>query len=468
MNIFIFNKSLRCIDNTTLIHQLKEEENVIPIFIFTEQVNKKKNLYFSNNSVEFMVESLIELSETIKNKYNGKLYFFHNDNIITVLKDINKLIDIKSIGTNFDYSPYAKQRQELFKDFCDKNNIKFYLKEDHVLFNILEGQTNKENGEPYSVYTPFKNHCLKNLEVREPDNFKKFNFIKNKELENSKYYINEKDINKFYEYNVDANIRGGRSEGLKILKNIDNFTDYSEKRDCFLYKTTFLSGHNHFGTVSIREVYYSIKNKLKTKSKGIIEELVWRDFYYNLFYNNPSMLNGMIGKKNLTFREKFNNIKWSNNEKLFEKWCNGTLGIPVCDAGMRQLNKTGFMHNRLRMVTSCVLVKLLMLPWQWGERYFATKLLDYDCIQNAGGWGWTAHGIDPNQVFRIFSPKNQSVKFDPNCEYIKYYIPELKDVDPQDIHDWENKYKNYNIYFPPAIDYKNNRKKWLDELKRIK
>lgn len=460
MNIFLFNKSLRCYDNTTLINQMTEMGSIVPIFVFTEQVNKSKNKYFSNNSVEFMVESLIELSESIK-KYGGKLYFFHNDNLINVLKDLHKISPINSLGTNFDYSPYAVHRQELLTDFCKKNNIIFYMKEDHVLYNILEGQTNKENGEPYSVYTPFRNYCLKNLHVPKPNTFKKFDFIKTTKIEKSEYYISEKDIHQFYEYNPNANIRGGRSNGLKILKNMDEFKDYKKNRDIFTYKTTFLSAHNHFGTVSIREVYYA------TKNKDIINELIWRDFYYNLFYNNPHVLGGMIGNTNKSFKPKFDHIKWHNDKTLFNKWCNGTLGIPVCDAGMRQLNKTGFMHNRLRMVTACVLTKLLLLPWQWGEKYFATKLLDYDSIQNAGGWGWTAHGVDPNQVFRIFSPKSQSMKFDPECEYIKYHIPELKDVDPKDIHDWENKYINYTIYYKPAINYKENRKKSLEEFKRV-
>lgn len=471
MNIFLYNKGLRCKDNTTLIHQIKEAKDVIPIFVFTEQVNRKKNEYFSDNSCEFMVESLHELSAEIK-KYNGKLYFFHNNDLIKVLKEINKNNKINSLGTNFDYSPYAVKRQELLKDFCDSNEITFYMKEDHVLFNILNKQTCKENGEPYSVFTPFRNHVLKNLKVPEVDKFifkNKDYFVKNKELESNKYYIDEKEIDNFYEYNENANIRGGRKNGLKILKKLDQFKDYSEQRDLLSYKTTFLAAHNHFGTVSIREVYYAMKDKLKSKSDGLINELCWRDFYYNLFYNNPHMLKGQISKhKNMSFKEKFDHIKWSYNKTLFNKWADGTLGIPICDAGMRQMNKTGFMHNRLRMVTAAVLTKLLMCPWQWGEKYFAQKLKDYDCIQNGGGWGWTASGIDPTQLFRIFSPQNQSRKFDPDCEFILEYIPELKDVKIEDIHNWENKYTEYkNIYYKPAIDYSEARKETLKEMYRI-
>jgi deoxyribodipyrimidine photo-lyase len=474
MNIFLFNKSLRCIDNTTLINQLINEKNVIPIFIFTEQVNIDKNKYFSNNSVQFMIESLHELYEDINKKYNGKLFFFNNNNFIKILQEINKTIKINSIGTNFDYSPYAKNRQGILDDFCKKNNIKLYLDEDHLLYNILDGKVLKKDKTPYTVFTPYKNFCLKNLQVDKPNNFKKFNFIKNTELEKNKYYIKKDEIDNFYEINKFANVKGGRSYSLNILKNINKFKDYDKERNNLVYKTTFLAAYNHFGTVSIREVYYAIK---KYNLHGLINELIWRDFYYGLHYYFPLMLDGQVntnmnnqkGSNNKAYKSKFDHIKWNYDKNLFKKWCNGILGIPVCDCGMRQLNLTGFMHNRLRMVCANILTKLLLIPWTWGEKYFATKLIDYDCIQNSGGWQWTACGVDPQQVFRIFSPKLQSQKFDPDCIFIKEYIPELKDIDNNDIHNWETNYIKYkNIDYPePQIDYVNARKISINELKRV-
>ena len=470
MNCFIFNRGLRCVDNTTLIYQMKTYGAITPIFVFTEQINKK-NEFYNSNSIEFMCETLQELDLEIKNKYDGKLYLFHNDRIIKVLKEIHKNVPIKSLGTNFDYSPYARQRQDLFSNFCKENNIMFVIKEDHVMYNILEGQTHKPTGEPYSVFTPFRNNCMKTLKVPKPDLFKKFIFKKNKELKSIKYYIPITNIDKFYDYNKNANIRGGRINGLKILKNLEQFKDYVKKRDMLTYHTTFLSAHNHFGTVSIREVHLALKDKLKSNSVGLINEIHWRDFYYNLYYNNPHMLAGQIGKKNLAFKPKFDKIKWSYNKTLFKKWCDGTLGIPSCDAGMRQLNTCGFMHNRLRMLTAAVLTKLLMIPWQWGEKYFATKLLDYDSVQNGGGWGWTVTGIDPTQLFRIFSPKSQSERYDPECIFIKYYLPELASLEPKDIHNWEETYQehlNAGIkYYAPAINYKKSREQSLKELKRV-
>lgn len=470
MNLFIFNKSLRCHDNTTLIHMAKMNLPIVPIFIFTEQVDRKVNEYFSDNSVEFMVESLKELARDIADQ-KGKMYFFHHNDIITVLQSIHTQNKIASLGTNYDYSPYARQRQDNFTKFCKDHNITFYIKEDHVLFNILEGKNNKADGTPYTVFTPFKNFVLRTQEVREPEKYNKFNFKIIKALESNKYHIEEKHIDKFFVHNPNALIQGGRSHGLRILANMEDFKDYGEQRDYFLYKTTYLASHNHFGTVSIREVFHAMKNKLKRKSAGIINELIWRDFYYNLYYNFPHMLGKMIGGQNKAFKEKYNHINWNNNEALFQKWATGTTGIPICDAGMRQLNKEGFMPNRLRMITAGVLTKLFLITWRKGEQHFAQKLKDYDSIQNSAGWGWTVTGIDPQQVFRIFSPKLQGKKFDPKCEYVLKYVPELAGVPIKDIHDWENKYKTHLAngvkYYPPAIEYKMAYRRAINELVRV-
>ena len=463
MNIFLFNKSLRLNDNTTLIEQMINEKNIIPIFIFTEQVNQKKNKYFSHNSVQFMCESLRELAEEIDNK-NGKLYLFHCDKLIKVFESIK---NINSIGTNFDYSPYAKERQDILKKYCEKNKIKYYIKEDHVLYNILEVGILKKDGTPYTVYTPFKNHCLHNLTVREPNKFRKFNFFKDIDLDKNKYHFYLKNIDKLYKYNEFNNITGGRSNGLKILKNIDKFKDYSKERDYLTYNTSFLGAHNHFGTVSIREVYFAMENH---KLSGLIEQLVWRDFYYGLNYFHPHMLEGQLkGCENRTYKEKFDKIKWNYDVDLFKKWCNGQLGIPICDAAMRQLNKIGFMHNRCRMIVANILTKLLLIDWRWGEKYFAQKLIDYDSINNNAGWLWTCGGIDPSQPFRIFSPELQTKKFDKDCIYIKKYIPELKDVSSKDIILWDVEYVKYpSINYPkPCIDYKKARENGKEEYKKV-
>jgi deoxyribodipyrimidine photo-lyase len=454
---------LRLTDNTTLIHQIKEMGAVVPIFIFTpEQIDPKKNDYFSNNSVQFMIESLHELSDEIKKK-GGHMYFFKGDNV-KVLKALHKKDKIESVAMNFDYTPYSRKRSEDIQKFCKKEEIVFLEDEDYLLHDILENKTKKKDGNYYQVYTPFYNYVTANLKVRELDGFKSFKFQKlNVDI---KYHLNESKIDEFYEKNLDIN--SGRKNGLKILKNLDKFKTYSKERDMLTYQTTKMSVHNKFGTISIREFYYAIIKKLG-KSSGLIRELIFRDFYYNLFYYRPDMLGGMIGHKNEPYKEKFGKVKWNNNKNLFQKWCDGTLGIPICDAGMRELNTTGFLHNRLRMVVASVATKLLLFPWYWCEKYFATKLTDYDPIQNGAGWGWTATGIDPTQVLRSFSPQTQGEKFDPKCEYILTYIPELSSVKIEDIHKWDEKYEEYpDVKYPaPSIDYKKARKEGLDEFYRV-
>lgn len=457
MNLFIFHRDLRLIDNTSLIHQLKKYENTIPIFIFTkEQIEKSKNDYFSNNSVQFMIETLHELSETIK-KYNGKLYFFKGDNI-KILKAINKIDKINSISFNVDYTPYALKRDNEIKQFCEDENIELIMKEDYVLYDILEGNTKKENGEAYQVFTPFKNNCLKTLKVREIDRFRNFNFKKNKKFENISYYIDEKIIDEFYKENNDVIVRGGRENGLKILNNITKFKDYNKNRNYLTYETTHLSAYNHFTPISIREVFYKIKNKLGMKN-DLINELHWRDFYVNITYFFPYVLEGQIKSKNKSFKKKYDNLKFKHNTKWFDAWKEGKTGIPIIDAGMRQLNKTGFMHNRLRMITCSFLYKSMHIDWRLGEKYFASKLIDYSVMQNNGGHQWcSSTGADAQPYFRIFNPWLQTIKFDKDYEFIKKWIPEIKNIPNNELNKWydENIYKKYLNdgidYYKPILD----------------
>ena len=451
INLFIFHRDLRLCDNTTLIHQLKEKSNCIPIFIFTpEQINPNKNKYFSNNSVQFMIESLHELSNDIT-KYKGKIYFFKGDNL-KVIKSIHKLITIGSIGFNIDYTPYAIKRDNEIKNFCNQNNITCYYKEDYPLYDFLTGKTNKSDGTPYLVYTPFLRHLTLNIDVRPVNKFNQFNFQKKKELESLKYYIEE--INNFYKENKEINICGGRSHSLKILNNIDNFKDYNKKRDFLMYKTTFLSAGLHFNVVSIREVYHKVYSILG-KSSGILRELIFRDFYMNIVYNFPYILQGQISSyKNISYKKEYDNIKWSYNKIKFLKFCQGQTGFPIVDACIHQMNTTGYMVNRGRMVVASFLTKDLHIDWRWGEKYFATKLVDYDPINNSQGWMWTTgNGTDASPWFRIFNPWIQQKTYDKNCEFIYKWIPELVNVSINDIHNWwnpdiHNKYKDINYPYP--------------------
>jgi len=410
-----------------------------------------------------MIESLHELADEVK-KNKGKMLFFKGDNL-KVLQAIHKTIPIESIGFNIDYTPYAKKRDQEIKSWCDTNNIVCFMKEDYALFDLLEGQTAKTDKTPYLVYTPFMKYVLGELEVRPVDKFKKWDFCKEKNLEKVKFHIDINDIDSFYQSNPTINVHGGRSNTLKILSKLDNFKEYSNKRDFLTYKTTFLGASLHFTTCSIREVYHKMISVLG-KSSGLIRELVFRDFYINIIHHFPRVLQGQIKGKNKSYKEEYDNISWSYNKKIFDAWTNGQTGFPVIDAAQRQMNATGYMHNRCRMITSSFLTKDLHIDWRWGEQYFASKLVDYDVINNSMGWQWsTGNGTDAQPWFRIFNPWTQQKTWDKNGEYIKKWVPELETVKSEDIHNWfkpEVRAKYPNVDYPePIVNHDDERKETI-------
>lgn len=468
VNIFIFHRDFRLYDNSSLISQIKKtSEGVIPIFIFDPvQIDKKKNKYFSNNSVQFMIESLKDLQKQIK-KYDGELYFFYGKTI-DVLKEIHTKININSIAFNFDYTPFAKKRTNTIEKWCKINKIELIIEEDYPLYNILDGQTLKKNNTPYLVYSPFLKFT-QTLKVSKPNNFSKFKFTINKKLQDLRYFYN--DLDRFYNFNVNLNVNGGRDKCVNILKNMKKFKNYKKNRDNLTYETTFLSAYIHFNVCSIREIYYEIIQQLG-KDSALLRELVFRDFYINIIHYFPHTLEGQITKKeNKSFKSEYDAIEWNTTKVLLEKWKKGLTGFPVVDAGMRQMNSTGFMHNRCRMITSNFLVKDLQIDWRLGEKYFAQTLQDYDPINNSSGWQWsTGNGTDAQPYFRIFNPWTQQKNHDKDCEYIKTWIPELKNVSPNDIHNWfddsiRNKYSNIK-YPAPIVDHSNEREKILNLYKK--
>lgn len=458
MNIFIHHKDLRYQDNTTLNLMSKELKDIIPIFIFPpEQIDSKKNKYFSHNFVQFMCESLIELKKDYLKK-NGKLNFYKGDTL-DVLKDIHKKYKIENIGFNVDYSPYAKKRDISIINWAKKENINIYNEEDILLQNLLEGDTKSKNsGDPYKVFTPFMKYLRSTYDVRNIS--KKKPSLINKSII-TKYSINDKDLKLFYQQNDNLNVKSGRHEAKKKLKLIKKQQEYDEMRNCLTYKTTHLSAYTNLGLLSIREIYHYCLEKLG-KDNGIINELYWRDFYYNIIYFYPQVVGN-------SFKEKYDNIKWRNDKKEFKLWCEGKTGFPIVDACMRQMNTIGYMHNRGRMIVASFLTKDLLIDWRWGEKYFATQLQDYSISANNGGWQWTAGtGTDSQPYFRIFNPWSQSKSYDPNCEYIKKWIPELENVNNKDIHEWDKKYKDYkNIKYPePIVDHKKERLNTLKVYKK--
>lgn len=324
--------------------------------------------------------------------------------------------------------------------------------EDYLLDNI--GSFLKKDNTPYTIYTPFKNNLLKN-KIEKP----KRKSIKNLTKSNLKT-IDFKDISHHYNFNENIKVSGGRKNVMKILKKIKSFKDYSKTRNNLSSETTLLSAYIKFGCASIREVFWTIKSSSIT---DLLNQLIWREFYYYIGYYFPKVM------KNQPFNEKYKDIKWRWNKKQYDSWCKGETGYPVVDAGMRELNTTGYMHNRARLITSNFLNRMLGMDWRHGELYFAKQLVDYDPLVNNGNWGWiSSTGTDPKPYFqRLFNPWLQSEKFDPDCEYIKTWIPELKQVPNKEIHEWYKYYNNYTNYVKPIVEYKSARKKSVEQYRKV-
>lgn len=458
--LFIFRRDLRINDNLALnkaISYAKENScKLILAFTFT-QTQTDKNEYFSNNCFQFMIQCLEDLNERI----DKQLSFFEND------KFYEKLKNIKAVCFNLDYTPYARKRDQEITEYCMSNDIKIITGEDYTLHMIESIKTLK--GKPYRMFTPFYNNC-QTIQGRI------IPLSKTRRIDKDKL-INVGTLNKLNKYsknvNKKANVLGGREHALDILKQITSktFDKYKKYRNCPSYpnSTTLLSAYLKFGCISIRETYYAIKDTYGLKC-DLIKQLYWKDFYANITYHYPYVLQGMIKNENKSFNDKFDNIKWLFDQNKFDRWCKGKTGFPIVDAGMRQLNETGFMHNRLRMITASFLIKDLHIDWRKGEKYFATKLIDYDPASNNGGWQWVAGtGTDASPYYRIFNPWTQTERFDSKCEYIKKWVSELIQVDPEKIIKWYDEYKNYNNigYYKPMVDHDIQKKYVKDLYKKI-
>jgi len=452
-NLFIFRRDFRLYDNTGLNYAMTHFNNIIPIFIFTPEQITTKNKYISSNSLQFLVESLNELDNDLK-KYNSKLHIFYGDNI-TILNKIKSIIKIDNIIENMDYTPYAIKRSNDIKKIKDINYI---LIQDYLLSNI--GELNKKNGEPYLIFTPFYNNSKKYI-VKKPINNKINNLIY-LEILNKIPTIN---YNKFLNYNKNIIYNGGRKNGLFNLNNIKNLSNYNSDRNTLSISTSLLSAYIKYGCISIREVYWKIKDIYNIENE-LLSQIYWREFYFYIIYYFPNMLKGD------NFNSKFDNIKWINNINHFKKWCNSQTGFPIVDACMKELIITGYMHNRGRLITSNFLNRILGIDWRKGEQYFANQLVDYDPSINNGNWQWIASvGVDPKPFSqRLFNPWIQSKKFDNDCIYIKKWLPELKDIPSKHLHKWDVYCTNYDLkkinYCCPIVDYKSERQRSLKQYKK--
>ena len=450
--IFLFHRDLRLYDNSGLIKAINDGYDVIPVFIFPpEQIDSKKNKYFSHNAVQFMTESLTDLDEQIKKAGGQGLLCILGDNIEVLSSLFKQVGDISAVYSNEDYTVYARKRDEAIQKLCEKNKVAFETSEDYGLLGIREGLL--ENERPYMVLSQYYRNLQQNYNIRKPEPFHG-KFVSITELSKKiKGVISISNLKQLYTENPNISVHGGRENGLKRMKMIENLKDYQEKRDYPAQpKTSLMSAFLKFGCVSIREMYWHIR-ELFGKDHGLIRELVFRDFYMKIYGLKPELQRGKALHDALDKA-----IPWSYDKVLFKKWCEGKTGFPIVDAGMRQLNEIGWQHNRVRMITSNLLTKYLLVDWRLGEKYFAQQLVDYDPASNAMGWQWSSSvGPDAVPYFRApFNPYIQSKKFDKDCEYIKKWVPELAEVDPKDIHKWDDekvRAKYPTISYPAPLVY---------------
>lgn len=456
LGVFIHRRDIRIEDNTALNKSLRECDQVIPIFIFNQnQCDKNKNPYFGEHSFSFLIKSLQEL-ETHYSSHKSQLHFFLG-NPLEVLQTLHKSIHFDALYWNCDYTPFSVKRDADIESWAHENKIAVVSCHDACL--VTPGSVLKGDGTPYTVYTPFYKSASQHT-VNEPQQLTRRTLYSNAFQTNHSTTLTT-IIKRFIPNHEQVQLRlltkGGRQEALSLLNDALKLTDYKTVRDFPSIKgTSYLSSHHKFGTISMREHFHAVIKVFPADSQ-YVKELYWRDFYYHIAHHFPHV----FGKE---FQAQYQMLEWSQNEALFQKWCEGKTGFPIVDAGMRQLNQTGYMHNRVRMIVASFLTKDLHLDWRLGERYFAQKLTDYDPCVNNGSWQWAAStGCDAQPYFRIFNPWLQQKRFDSDCEYIKTWVNELKDVDNDLIHDEDVPKGNY---IQPIVVHKDEKDRAIAMFKR--
>ena len=409
--IFWFRRDLRLHDNVGLFHALSKSKNVYPIFIFDKDITK--NLNKDDYRLNFIKEQINLMNEKLK-KYECSINIFYGKPL-DVFKNIISKTEVEKIVFNKDYEPYAIKRDCAIKELVTKNNIEFIGYKDHVIFE--ENEVVKDNGDPYVVYTPYSRKWINKLNNKE--------IIK---YHSNEYLSNLKSFNKTLK--IDEVPFSSNLTPLELNFNEDVIENYERDRNFpAINATSKLGVHLRFGTKSVREL---VLRSNSSENKTFLKELIWREFFIQILWHFPHTVNKC-------FKEKYEKVEWINDNESFIKWCQGNTGYPIVDAGMRELNSTGFMHNRVRMITASFLCKHLLIDWRKGEKYFASKLFDYEQASNVGNWQWVAGcGVDAAPYFRIFNPTEQLKKFDKQKDYVRKWVPEF----------------DSESYIDPIIDHK--------------
>ena len=420
MNIFWFRRDLRLDDNVGLFHALNDHEEVLPIFIFDDSILLK--LQKDDARVTFIHQQLIKIQDQLQ-AIGKSLAVFHGKPI-TIFNQLLSENKVSTVYTNHDYEPYARKRDlELYHLFKEKG-VAFKTSKDQVIFE--KSDIVKDDGTPYVVYTPYSNKWREKFKKENLNNYNSENYI-HKFVLHSYPFLTLSDIG-FTHSSIHVTPYNVSTERIDNYESTRNFPA--------LNQTSYLGIYLRFGTVSIRKM---IAKAIQSKNETFLKELIWREFFMQILWHFPHTVAS-------SFKPKYDAIQWENDEVLFKKWCEGKTGYPFVDAGMRELNTTGHMHNRVRMIVASFLCKHLLIDWRWGESYFASKLLDYEQASNVGNWQWAAgSGVDASPYFRIFNPTEQIKKFDKELQYIKKWIPEFNSLD----------------YPNPIVDHKTAREKCL-------
>lgn len=419
--IFWFRRDLRLADNAGLYHALRENKHVLPLFIFDTQILDTLNR--QDSRVQFIHQALQQLRKEL-HTLGSSLLILHGDPVKHF-----KQLQPHAVYTNHDYEPHATQRDSAIRKILEAKGIPFRTYKDHVFFE--KDDVVKNNGEPYTVFTPYSRKWMAMITDFSLKTYPVKKYVSNLKKVKPLPFPTLADIG----FTPTAITFPARIIRLSIIEKYDRQRDFPA-----IQGTTRLSVHLRFGTISIRKLVQIAQRK----NQVWLNELIWRDFYAMILWHFPHV-------QTQSFKPAYDRIAWRNNTDEFKKWCDGQTGYPIVDAGMRELNKTGFMHNRMRMITASFLVKHLLIDWRWGEAYFAEKLLDYDLASNNGGWQWAAStGCDAVPYFRIFNPQLQANKFDPDEKYIRMWVPEY----------------DTPAYPPPIVDHKTARNRALDTYKK--
>ena len=425
VSFFWFRRDFRLEDNTSLFHALKNEKNVIPLFIFDKSILDKLEDE-EDARVQFIHQEIKRLKKELKS--------FGTDLVVKygkprdVWQALTSEYSVKSVYANNDYEPYARRRDEEVRQLLEIGSTEFHQLKDHVFYE--KSEIVKDDGSPYVVFTPYCKRWIAKFQGQE-----------------IQHYHAEKYFDSFHQFSTDE-FPDLEEMGFKKFpfdypsREIDlRIVDaYDKKRDIpSIRGTSRLSMHLRFGTISIRKLVAVAEEH----NEVWLKELIWRDFYQMIIWNFPHSARD-------SFKPAYDAVPWRNDEKEFKAWCEGKTGYPIVDAGMRELNATGFMHNRVRMITASFLTKHLLIDWRWGEAYFARKLLDFELASNVGGWQWASgSGCDAAPYFRVFNPELQSKKFDPQLRYIKHWVPEFEEV-----------------AYKPIVDHKMARVRAIDHYKK--